>query len=85
MKTTTKTFRMKKSGIVAGFEVYQASDGNTFVARLVSRNGNPVVNAPWGDPADSEKEATLSAFNTYATPEIKRNQRNAEYYRSGGY
>lgn len=87
MKTGTlvvRTMRAKKTGRVFKYEVYEASVGGLFVARLIEKFGTPVT-ATWGDPCDNETDAMKSAFHVHADPLIAARKKNEEYYRSGGY
>ena len=66
------------------YEVYQTSDGKTFVARLVNFAGW-TVEGPWSAPFRTEGEAIKNAWVLWATPIAQRQQEEAEYKKFCGY
>lgn len=72
------------NGQKKAYEVYQATDGKTFVARLVGFRSSQ-VNGPWSEPFETEAEAIKNAWQLWAKPIVERQESEAEYRRSGGY
>lgn len=88
MKTGTTTLRnmkARKTGRVFTYEVYEASSGGLFVARMVKINGSQVGPGEWSGPSEDQDAAIKEAFHLFREKHNARIERDAEYYRSGGY
>ncbi len=84
---STRTMKAAKSGNRWTYEVYEASVGNLFVARVALMNGAQASTtcSTWSDPCDTPEAAMKSAFRQYRESYNEMVEKTNEYHRNGGY